>query len=79
MELFGFEISRSKSKTEKSFVPPHDDGSLESIRAGGYYGTYFDIEGTANSETQLIKACNGIPISDKIFTKTQYLSDMALE
>jgi len=55
MELFGFEISRSKSKTEKSFVPPHDDGSLESIKAGGYYGTYFDIEGTANSETMLIK------------------------
>ena len=55
MELFGFEISRSKSKTEKSFVPPFDDGSIESIKAGGYYGTYFDIEGTANSETMLIK------------------------
>ena len=55
MELFGFEIKRSKSETEKSFVPPHDDGSIESIKAGGYYGTYFDIEGTANSETQLIK------------------------
>jgi|TARA_B110000908_G_scaffold172683_1_gene241958 hypothetical protein len=55
MELFGLDISRKSSKTEKSFVPPHDDGSLESIKAGGYYGTYFDIEGTANNETQLIK------------------------
>ena len=55
MELFGFEIKRSKSESEKSFVPPHDDGSIESIKAGGYYGTYFDIEGTANSETMLIK------------------------
>ena len=55
MELYGFEIKRSKSESEKSFVPPHDDGSIESIKAGGYYGTYFDIEGTANSETMLIK------------------------
>ena len=56
MELFGYEIKRSKtSKGEKSFVAPTDDGSLESIKAGGYYGTYFDIEGTANNESQLIK------------------------
>jgi hypothetical protein len=56
MELFGYSIERSKSsKGEKSFVPPTDDGSLEAIKAGGYYGTYFDIEGTANNESQLIK------------------------
>jgi len=56
MELFGYTIERSKpSKGEKSFVAPHDDGSLEAIKAGGYYGTYFDIEGTANNESQLIK------------------------
>ena len=34
MELFGYEIKRSKSsKGEKSFVAPSDDGSLESIKA----------------------------------------------
>lgn len=33
MELFGYEIKRSKSsKGEKSFVAPADDGSLESIK-----------------------------------------------
>ena len=56
MELFGYKIERKgSSKGEKSFVAPYDEGSLESIKAGGYYGTYFDIEGTANNESQLIK------------------------
>ena len=56
MNIFGFEITRAKvPQTEKSFVAPTDDGGVESIRAGGYYGTYLDIEGVANTEAQLIK------------------------
>lgn len=63
MELFGYKIERSKaSQGEKSFVPPTDDGSLEAIKAGGYYGTYFDIEGTATNESQLIKRYRDISI-----------------
>ena len=56
MELFGFEINKKKApKTEKSFVAPDSDGALESIQAGGYFGTYFDVEGVANNEAELIK------------------------
>ena len=56
MELFGFEINRKKEpRTAQSFVAPDDDGAIESIRGGGYYGTYFDVEGVANTEEQLIK------------------------
>jgi len=56
MNIFGFEITRAKvPQTEKSFVAPTDDGGVQSIRAGGYYGTYLDIEGVANTEAQLIK------------------------
>lgn len=56
MELFGFEITRKKEpRTAQSFVAPDTDGALESIRGGGYYGTYFDVEGVANTEEQLIK------------------------
>lgn len=56
MELFGYEITRKKApKTEKSFVAPEADGALESINAGGYYGTYFDVEGVASTEAELIK------------------------
>lgn len=56
MNIFGFEISREKPpETEKSFVAPSDEGGVESIRAGGYYGTYLDIDGVANTEAELIR------------------------
>ncbi|MDB4351147.1 portal protein, partial [bacterium] len=56
MELFGFEINRKKEpKAAQSFVAPDSDGALEAIRGGGYYGTYFDVEGVANTEEQLVK------------------------
>ena len=56
MELFGFEIKRKKpGQGEKSFVAPDSDGALESINAGGYFGTYFDVEGVAATEAELIK------------------------
>jgi len=56
MNIFGFEITRAKPpQSEKSFVAPTDDGGVQSIRAGGYYGTYLDIEGVASTEAQLIK------------------------
>ena len=63
MELFGFEINRKKApKTERSFVAPDSDGALETIQAGGYFGTYFDVEGTANNEAELIKRYRDISI-----------------
>jgi len=56
MNIFGFEITRGKPpQSEKSFVAPSDDGGVQSIRAGGYYGTYLDIEGISKSEAELIK------------------------
>ena len=56
MEIFGYKVERSKAApTEKSFVPPTDDGGSDVIKAGGYFGTYLDIDGTANTEAELIK------------------------
>ena len=56
MELFGFEITRKRDpRSAQSFVAPDDDGAIDAIRGGGYYGTYFDVEGVANTEEQLIK------------------------
>ena len=56
MEIFGFEINRKKdTATTKSFVPKDEQGAIDSIRGGGYYGTYFDVEGVANTEEALIK------------------------
>jgi len=56
MELFGYEINRKKAPTtEKSFVAPDSDGAVESINAGGHYGTYMDLDGQANNEAEAIK------------------------
>jgi len=37
MDIFGYSIKRKgQAPTETSFVPPSDDGALDTIRAGGY-------------------------------------------
>ena len=60
MELFGFEIKRRFDKNEseiekedniKSFVPPVDDTGVTTIAAGGYFGQYYDIDGTGTQHT----------------------------
>jgi len=60
IELFGFRIGRKEEEQKlkddnlKSFVPPSlDDGAVE-IAAGGAYGTYVDLEGSAKSEAELV-------------------------
>jgi len=60
IELFGFRIGRKEDEQKlkddnlKSFVPPTtDDGAIE-IAAGGAYGTYVDLEGSAKSEAELV-------------------------
>jgi NAD(P)H-dependent flavin oxidoreductase YrpB (nitropropane dioxygenase family) len=34
-------------------VAPTDDGGTDEIKAGGYYGTYLDLDGTASTEQEL--------------------------
>ena len=56
MELFGFEIKR-KDDDEKnvvSFAPKETDDGALTVAAGGAYGTYLDLEGSAKTEAELI-------------------------
>ncbi len=58
MELFGFEINRSKrpedEKTVTSFTAPEfDDGSVVAT-TGGAYGTYVDLEGSIKGDVDAI-------------------------
>ena len=55
MELFGYEINDPKHPKERSLLSLLRMMDRSSRLNGGYYGTYFDIEGTANNESQLIK------------------------
>jgi len=69
MEIFGYKIQKSKEpQNEKSFVAPTDDGGVEAIRAGGYYGTYIDIDGTSNNDAELIKKYRDIAMMADIDT-----------
>ena len=53
-QLFGFLINKNGEGRGQSPIPPNqDDGAT--VAAGGYFGTYVDIEGLQGSEFDLIK------------------------
>ena len=59
-QLFGFKIGkddpgdRKKILNRQSFVVPETDDGSVTVEAGGAYGTYFDLEGTARNDVELI-------------------------
>lgn len=58
MNLFGFEIKRKEDEALKSFVEKQEDDGATNVTssgvAGGAYGTFLDVEGTAKTEAELI-------------------------
>ena len=56
-ELFGFQISRVKKQEDpkQSFTTTQADDGTQTVAAGGYFGQYLDMEGTAKSEADLIR------------------------
>jgi len=60
MELFGFSIKRKdeeeqeKKNTQPTFAPPANDDGATIVSAGGAYGTYVDLEGTAKTEAEIV-------------------------
>jgi len=56
-ELFGYSITRAKKQADpkQSFTTTQADDGTQTIAAGGYFGQYLDMEGTAKSEADLIR------------------------
>lgn len=56
MKLFGFEIKRAGGLGLEpvSFAPPVEDDGAVMVAAGGVYGTYVDLEGSAKTEAELV-------------------------
>jgi len=55
MRLFGFEVKRSQEEIANepvSFAPPVEDDGAVMVAAGGVYGTYVDLEGSANNRSR---------------------------
>lgn len=54
-ELFGFEIKRKTTEEEPiSFVERHEDDGAIAVAAGGNQATFVDLEGSAQTEADLI-------------------------
>lgn len=58
MEIFGFNITREKKESpelrSQGYVTPTPDDGTTTVQAGGYFGTYLDLDATAKSESDLI-------------------------
>jgi hypothetical protein len=72
-ELFGFSITRARKQADpkQSFTTTQADDGTQTIAAGGYFGQYLDMEGTAKSEADLIRRYREIALHPEC--------DMAIE
>lgn len=55
-DLFGFEIKRKSLEAVEvpSFSPVESDDGALTVSAGGAYGTYLDLEGSAKTEAEIV-------------------------
>ena len=72
-ELFGFSITRARKQSDpkQSFTTTQADDGTQTVAAGGYFGSYLDMEGTAKSEADLIRRYREIALHPEC--------DMAIE
>jgi len=72
-ELFGFQISRIKKLADpkQSFTTTQADDGTQTVNAGGYFGTFLDMDATAKTEADLIRRYREISIHPEC--------DMAIE
>lgn len=57
VSLFGFTFGREDKQQalkSQSYITPVSDDGATTVSAGGYYGTYVDIDASAKSESELI-------------------------
>ena len=72
-QLFGFSITRVKQPQDpkQSFTTPQAEDGTQTVAAGGYFGQYLDMEGTAKNEQELIRRYREIALHPEC--------DMAIE
>ena len=88
MEIFGYEIKKRLKTADnksaephpiKSFVPPFDDEGIQTVAAGGYYGQYYDIDGTSTtSDKELILKYRGASEQPECDTAIDNIVDEAI-
>ena len=66
IQLFGFEFKRKDEQPVESFAPPVNDDGAVVVAAGGAYGTYIDLDGTARTESELVSKYREISLEADI-------------
>lgn len=67
VSLFGFEIKRKQDEEPLvSFAPTVNDDGAVVVAAGGAYGTYIDLDGTARTESELVSKYREIALESDI-------------
>lgn len=66
VQLFGFEIKRKDEAPLESFAPPIQDDGAVVVAAGGAYGTYVDLDGTARTEAELVSKYREISLQPEL-------------
>jgi hypothetical protein len=66
MQLFGFEIKRKNEEPLESFAPEIKDDGAVIVAAGGAYGTYIDLDGTARTEAELVAKYREISLQPEL-------------
>jgi hypothetical protein len=66
VQLFGFEIKRKNEKELESFAPEVKDDGAVIVAAGGAYGTYVDLDGTARTEAELVAKYREISLQPEL-------------
>ena len=67
MQLFGWEIKKSVDQEPlESFAPEIKDDGAVVVAAGGAYGTYVDLDGTARTEAELVAKYREISLQPEL-------------
>ena len=69
-ELFEFKFGKSKKPEQptksKSFVDPDYDDGATVVQAGGFFGSYLDLEGDIKSEVGFINHYRGMVLQPEV-------------
>ena len=66
-QLFGFLIKDNGKDRGQSPVPPNSDDAVATV-AGGYFGTYVDVEGVSKNEYELLKRYRDMSLHPEVDT-----------
>lgn len=81
LNLFGFQFKRNKPSDKDaavSFVTPQYDDGAVNVVAGGAYGTYVDMEGSARSEAELVTKYREMSLHPEIDAAVSDIVDEAI-